>query len=96
MTYKIQTSGINSVNTTLIPKSSLGTKRIASAKSYLKETLKKKHLEKELIRLKIEKRNKEFEKESINKMSEANILAEKLNILKSFSAYNDEVNIFLS
>lgn len=83
----ISTSG----NITNRPKSSAVTKRMQSAKSYLKENLKKQHLEKELIRLEIEKRNKEFERECLGKMHEANELCFKLNLQKSYSAYNDEV-----
>lgn len=82
--------GIN-ILSNLRPKSSAATKRLQSGKSYLKETIKKQNLEKELIRLNIEKKNKENEKEYIKKMTEANQLCLKLNIMKSFSALNDEV-----
>ncbi len=60
-------------------------------KSYLKETLKKQHLEKELLRLNLEKRNKEYERESISRMTEANFLCNILNYPKAFSVINDEV-----
>jgi hypothetical protein len=43
-----------------------------------------------MIRLTLEKRNRENDKESIKKMAEANQFAEDLRIPKSYSAYLDE------
>jgi len=51
-------------------------------------------LEKELIRLNIEKRNKEFERECISRMTEANALCNKMNIPKAFSVINCEVKFY--
>lgn len=79
----------NSINSTIRAKSSAPTKK--NGRTYLKETLKKQHLEKELIRLNIEKKNKEFERECITKMTEANNLCNKFQIQKGFSVINDEV-----
>ena len=87
--------GVNSVNSTIRAKSSAPTKKYGG-KSYLKETLKKQHLEKELIRLNIEKRNKEFERECIARMTEANLLCNKFNVPKAFSVLNDEVKFYLN
>jgi len=78
------------------PKSSAASKKIKSARTYLKETIKKQQLEKELLKLNIEKRNKENEREYIKKMTEANQLSIKLNLMKTYSAYHDEVFISIS
>jgi hypothetical protein len=60
--------------------------------SYLVNTYKKKkQAEEEIMRLEILKRNKEYEKECIRKMSEANTMAEELNVMKAYTAYRFEV-----
>jgi len=47
-------------------------------------------LEEDMMRLTIEKRDKEFQRECVRKMVQANEFAEQLNIPKSYSAYNEE------
>jgi hypothetical protein len=57
---------------------------------YLKQTLQREMLEEDMMRLTIEKRDKEFQRECVRKMVQANEYAEQLNIPKSYSAYNEE------
>ena len=57
---------------------------------YLKQTLKRQELEEEMIKLTIDKRDKEFQRDCVKKMVLANEYAEKLGIPKSYSAYNEE------
>ena len=47
-------------------------------------------LEEDMIKLTIEKRDKEFQRDCVKKMVLANEYVEKLNIPKSYSAYNEE------
>jgi len=47
-------------------------------------------LEDEMIRLTIDKRDKEFQRDCVKKMVLANEYAEKLGIAKSFSAFSEE------
>ena len=61
-----------------------------SAKEFMIETFRKKEAEEELIKLSIEKRNKEFERDCILKMSEANKICEKLKIPLSYTVYISE------
>ena len=61
-----------------------------TAKEFLIETLRKKNAEEDLIKLAIEKRNKEYERECIQKMTEANILSDKLKQGKSYSVFISE------
>ena len=58
--------------------------------NYLKQTLQRMQLEEEMIRLTIDKRDKEFQRDCVKKMVLANEYAEKLNIPKSYSAYSEE------
>ena len=58
--------------------------------NYLKQTLQRQMLEEDMIKLTIEKRDKEFQRDCVKKMVLANEYAEKLGIPKSFSAYNEE------
>ena len=58
--------------------------------NYLKQTLQRHQLEDEMIRLTIDKRDKEFQRDCVKKMVLANEYAEKLGIQKSFSAYSEE------
>ena len=58
--------------------------------NYLKQTLKREALEEEMIKLTIDKRDKEFQRDCVKKMVLANEYAEKLGIPKSYSAYNEE------
>lgn len=93
-------SNINMLKNNLIPDHKFDKKNTqprikpASAypnfKSFLKDTQKKKQAEEEIMRLAIEKRNRENEKDCIKKMSEANQYAEELGVPKSYSAYMDE------
>ena len=57
---------------------------------YLKQTLKRQELEEEMIKLTIDKRDKEFQRDCVKKMVLANEYAEKLGIPKYYSAYNEE------
>ena len=57
---------------------------------YLRQTLQREMLEEDMMRLTIEKRDKEFQRECVRKMVQANEFAEQLNIPKSYSAYNEE------
>jgi hypothetical protein len=59
---------------------------------YLQQTLLKKKAEEEMVRLALERKNKEIERDCIQKMSQANIYAEELGIPKSYSAYKDDVD----
>ena len=47
-------------------------------------------LEDEMIKLTIDKREKEFQRDCVKKMVLANEYAEKLGIPKSYSAFNEE------
>ena len=58
--------------------------------NYLKQTLKRQELEEEMIKLTIDKRDKEFQRDCVKKMVLANEYAEKLGIPKSYSAYSEE------
>jgi hypothetical protein len=58
--------------------------------NYLKQTLQRMQLEDEMIRLTIDKRDKEFQRDCVKKMVLANEYAEKLGIAKSFSAFSEE------
>jgi len=80
-------------NTSLIPFSVAGSKRSLpkkSAKQYMIETLQKKEAEEELIKLALEKRNKEFERDCIFKMNESNEICEQIKIPLSFSVFVSE------
>jgi hypothetical protein len=59
---------------------------------YLQQTLLKKKAEEEMVRLALERKNKEIEKDCIQKMSQANIYAEEFAIPKSYSAFKDEID----
>ena len=54
---------------------------------FFNETTKKKHAEEEMLRVTLEKRNKENEKEFLRKITEANQICIELNIQKAFSAF---------
>ena len=58
--------------------------------NYLKQTLQRMQLEEEMLRLTIDKRDKEFQRDCVKKMVLANEYAEKLGIPRSFSAYSEE------
>ena len=58
--------------------------------NYLKQTLERQRLEEEMIRLTIDKRDKEFQRDCVKKMVLANEYAEKLGVPKSYSAYSEE------
>ena len=58
--------------------------------NYLKQTLQRQMLEEEMIKLTIDKRDKEFQRDCVKKMVLANEYAEKLGIPKSYSAYSEE------
>ena len=58
--------------------------------NYLKQTLQRQRLEEEMIKLTIDKRDKEFQRDCVKKMVLANEYAEKLGIPKSYSAYSEE------
>ena len=58
--------------------------------NYLKQTLQRMQLEEEMIRLTIDKRDKEFQRDCVKKMVLANEYAEKLGIPKTYSAYSEE------
>ena len=58
--------------------------------NYLKQTLQRMQLEEEMIRLTIDKRDKEFQRDCVKKMVLANEYAEKLGIPESYSAYSEE------
>ena len=58
-----------------------------SAHQLIKETLIKKKAEDELMKLSIDKRDKEFERDCIIKMNEANSICEKLNVPVSYTVY---------
>lgn len=84
-------------NTSLIPFASTRTRRSQkkSAKQYMIETLQKKEAEEELIKLALEKRNKEFERDCILKMNESNLICEEIKIPLSFSVFiSEEVKIY--
>jgi hypothetical protein len=59
-------------------------------RSFIHETLQKKKAEEHMIRLALEKRKRENERDCVKKMSEANEMAEHLGIPKYYSAFNDE------
>jgi len=54
---------------------------------FMIETTKKKQAEEEMLRVALEKRNKENEKEFLKKITEANQICQDLNIAKAFSAF---------
>ena len=58
--------------------------------NYLQQTLQRQRLEEEMIRLTIDKRDKEFQRDCVKKMVVANEYAEKLGIPNSYSAYTEE------
>ena len=58
--------------------------------NFLKQTLQRQMLEEEMIKLTIDKRDKEFQRDCVKKMVLANEYAEKLGIPKSYSAYSEE------
>ena len=58
--------------------------------NYLKQTLQRMQLEEEMIRLTIDKRDKEFQRDCVKKMVLANEYAEKLGVPKSYSAFSEE------
>ena len=60
------------------------------AVNYLRLTLQKQMLEEDMMRLAIEKRDKEFQRECVRKMVLANEYAEKLKKPVSYSAYAEE------
>ena len=73
------------------PKTTLNKhKQIKPKGYYLRQTLQREMLEEDMMRLTIEKRDKEFQRECVRKMVQANEFAEQLNIPKSYSAYNEE------
>ena len=57
---------------------------------YLQQTLQRQRLEDEMIKLTIDKRDKEFQRDCVKKMVVANEYAEKLGIPNSYSAYSEE------
>lgn len=59
---------------------------------YLQQTLLKKKAEEEMVRLALERKNKEIERDTIQKMSQANIYAEEFGIPKSYSAIKDDID----
>ena len=61
---------------------------------FLIETNKKKQAEEEMLRVTLEKRNKENEKEFLRKITEANQICQDLNIQKAFSAFIEVNNFF--
>lgn len=66
-----------------------------TAHEFLIETLRKKRAEEELVKLAIEKRNKEFERDCIQKMFEANKYAKELEMPFSYTVHmSDDVMIF--
>ena len=58
--------------------------------NYLKQTLQRMQLEDEMIRLTIDKRDKEMQRDCVKKMVLANEYAEKLGVPKSYSAFSEE------
>ena len=58
--------------------------------NYLKQTLQRMQLEEEMIRLTIDKRDKEFQRDCVKKMVLANEYAEKLGLQESYSAFSEE------
>ena len=58
--------------------------------NYLKQTLQRQMLEEEMIKLTIDKRDKEFQRDCVKKMVLANEYAEKLGVPNSYSAYSEE------
>jgi hypothetical protein len=60
-----------------------------SAVNHFRETMMKKKAEEEMVRLAIERRNKEYQRECIEKMTDANIINDELDIPKSYSAFSD-------
>lgn len=73
------------------PKSSAnGTIKQKSQAGYLKQTMQREMLEEEMMKLAIEKRNKEFQRDCVRKMVLANEYAETLGKPVSYSAYSEE------
>ncbi len=64
----------------------------ARPQNFIRETIQKKRAEEEIIRLAIERRNKENERDCVKKMSEANEMAEHLGIAKCYSAFHEETD----
>ena len=58
--------------------------------NYLQQTLQRERLKEEMMRLTIDKRDKEFQRDCVKKMVLANEYAEKLGIPYSYSAYTEE------
>ena len=58
--------------------------------NYLKQTLQRMQLEDEMIKLTIDKRDKEFQRDCVKKMVLANEYAEKLGKPESYSAFSEE------
>jgi len=58
--------------------------------NYLQQTLQRQRLEDEMVKLTIDKRDKEFQRDCVKKMVLANEYAEKLGIPNSYSAYSEE------
>lgn len=58
-------------------------------KKFLIETTRKKQAEEEMLRVTLEKRNKENEKEFLRKITEANQICIELQIQRAFSAFID-------
>ena len=81
---------INNNNNNLSKAGAIPTEKKKHKVNYLKQTLQRMQLEEEMIRLTIDKRDKEFQRDCVKKMVLANEYAEKLNIPKSYSAYSEE------
>lgn len=85
---------IHSINdtkrTTIMGRDSIEKKKKKPKNFFLKKTLERQQLEEEMIRLTIEKRDKEFQRECVRKMVQANEYAESLGIPKSYSAIAEE------
>jgi len=58
--------------------------------NYLKQTLQRQMLEEEMIKLTIDKRDKEFQRDCVKKMVLANEYVEQLGLSESYSAYSEE------
>ena len=90
----------NQINSKKKPQSALKTMNASKTQThtnqkkhkvnYLKQTLQRQMLEEEMIKLTIDKRDKEFQRDCVKKMVLANEYAEKLGIPKSYSAYSEE------
>ena len=58
--------------------------------NYLKQTLQRMMLEDEMVKLTIDKRDKEFQRDCVKKMVLANEYSEKLGLPESYSAFSEE------